>query len=782
MNIQAQTFFVNSQSVAGAVKCQLSAIDLYFKGKPTGSRTSSGLIDSYVELVILEATSDGISINKPLGRGVRKTASQVSISNDASIATKFEFVNPIEVETDKFYAFMINTYDSAYQLWESVTGDRFVGTNDRSSGVSGRNVGSLFTVGGDSFQRQAEKSLKFDVYVSRYSSNSSVSSTLIADNYEFLTTKDSFGRFFLGESVFQDVANLELPIPVFADLPGNLQINSLSSKILGSGTLFTNLSPGQYIVLEDTLNRGEFSVNEIESIQNNTLLTLKSNPSITTTGFSGKYRSAAVADMYEPTPYNGLTNEIILFKSQANNTHRFVSGGLRGVTVSNTGAGYSNSNVIRVVSNGEDAIFSISTNNTGSIVSLNVINPGEQINVASPVRIEASISSNTLVSGNPGANAVVQILPQNIGPILTGAMSGAKTTIVSVDNKVINEFVPQINETTSVDGSISVRHLFSSGNTIGLSNSLYKDTKLSVLNKNDDYLAFIASRSNEIASGNVLSAKLDLSFRTTKTGNLFDVPSVRTAGAALIAYENDINNDATNEHTNSGNARSKSISRRIGFAQGAISEDLVVYVRAFRPFGTDFKVYGKFHNSIDDEPFDDKLWTELKLVSGNTFTDSAAVSPATYEFTIPQYPESELTLAGVVSTSNNSSNIIGSGTSFSNDLVGRLVKIYSPINQENYQVAGVASVTNTTHMVLTSPVVNNSIQESVVGNGLKIDLLKFNTAYNNILNDNVVRYHTLSNLSPIDGFDTFAVKIVLLSENKYIVPEIDDISMLGVSS
>lgn len=782
MNIQAQTFFVNSQAVAGAIKCQLSAIDLYFKNKPSGSRTASGLTDPYVELIILEAASNGISIDKPLGKGVRKTSSQVSISSDASAATKFEFDRPIEVETDKFYAFMINTYDSAYQLWEAVTGDRFVGTNDRSSGVSGRNIGSLFTVGSDSFQRQAEKSLKFDVYVSRYSSNSSVSSTLVADNYEFLTIKDKFGGFFLGESVFQDISNIQLTVPVFADLSGNLQINSLSTKIIGSGTIFTNLSPDQYIVLEDYLNRGEFSINQIQSIQNNTLLTLKTEPRIDSTGFSGKYRSAAIADMYEPTPYNGLTNEIILFKSQANTTHRFVSSGLRGITVSNTGAGYSNSNIIRVVSTGEDAIFSISTNNTGSIVSLNVINPGEQINIDSPVRIEASISSNTLASGNPGANAVVQILPQNIGPVLIGSMSGSKATIVSVDNKVINEFVPQINETTSVDGSISVRHLFSSGNTIGLSNSLYRDTKLSVLNKNDDYLAFIASRSNEIKSGNTLSAKLDLSFSTNKTGNLFDVPSVRTSGASLVAYENDINNDATNEHTNFGNARSKSISRRIGFAQGAVSEDLIVYVRAFRPFGTDFKVYGKFHNSVDDEPFDDKFWTELKLISGNTFTDSAAINPSTYEFTIPQYPESELTLAGIVSTTNNSSNVVGSGTAFDNNLVGRLVKIYSPINQENYQVAGIASVTNTTHLVLTSPVVNNSIQESVVGNGLKIDLLKFNTAYNNILNDNVVRYHTISNLAPVDGFDTFAIKIVLLSDNKYIIPEIDDISMVGVSA
>jgi hypothetical protein len=56
------------------------------------------------------------------------------------------------------------------------------------------------------------------------------------------------------------------------------------------------------------------------------------------------------------------------------------------------------------------------------------------------------------------------------------------------------------------------------------------------------------------------------------------------------------------------------------------------------------------------------------------------------------------------------------------------------------------------------------------------------TGFNNILNDNVARYYTQTNQAEIDGFDTFAIKIVLLSDNKYIVPTVEDIRMVGVSA
>jgi hypothetical protein len=33
-----------------------------------------------------------------------------------------------------------------------------------------------------------------------------------------------------------------------------------------------------------------------------------------------------------------------------------------------------------------------------------------------------------------------------------------------------------------------------------------------------------------------------------------------------------------------------------------------------------------------------------------------------------------------------------------------------------------------------------------------------------------------------DGYDTFQIKVILLSDNQYVVPKVDDVRAIGVSS
>ena len=106
------------------------------------------------------------------------------------------------------------------------------------------------------------------------------------------------------------------------------------------------------------------------------------------------------------------------------------------------------------------------------------------------------------------------------------------------------------------------------------------------------------------------------------------------------------------------------------------------------------------------------------------------------------------------------------------------MRVYNPLfSTTNYTVSPVQSV-NSTAVVLTSTISNNGL----VGSGLKIDKMRFkNAAYNNILNDNVARYYNTT-MVPYDKYDSVALKMVFLSDDSNISPEIDKIRVIGVSA
>jgi hypothetical protein len=64
-----------------------------------------------------------------------------------------------------------------------------------------------------------------------------------------------------------------------------------------------------------------------------------------------------------------------------------------------------------------------------------------------------------------------------------------------------------------------------------------------------------------------------------------------------------------------------------------------------------------------------------------------------------------------------------------------------------------------------------------------LDVLKYSsTAFNNIANDNVVRYYTTSTNQEVDGFNAMQVKVVLLSSNTHLTPKVEQIQAIGVSA
>ena len=74
------------------------------------------------------------------------------------------------------------------------------------------------------------------------------------------------------------------------------------------------------------------------------------------------------------------------------------------------------------------------------------------------------------------------------------------------------------------------------------------------------------------------------------------------------------------EFYNSGTSSSKYISQVVTLAVGQDAEDLQIILSAYRPVGSDIKVYVKFLNGEDSETIAQKTWTPLVNQTPNFYS------------------------------------------------------------------------------------------------------------------------------------------------------------------
>lgn len=321
------------------------------------------------------------------------------------------------------------------------------------------------------------------------------------------------------------------------------------------------------------------------------------------------------------------------------------------------------------------------------------------------------------------------------------------------------------------------------------------DVKVKNINAYDGY---VLSRSAEIANpslyidSNLLvdkkSLKVAVNLQNANT-NLHSAPSIEGNALDVRAIRNVISNTYTTtangvvidtEVAGNGSALCRHIGSKVTFAQDRFAEDIRVFMTAYRPLGTDIKVYARVHNSQDSDAFDDTPWTPLVYNTnpGHYSSTNDDTDFVEYELGFAPYSESANNLPGKFDVTYNNATIVASGVTPNTYVTtGDLVKVYSPLFPQNYVVAAV-SAANTSTITLNSPVTSNN----VVGTGLRVDRLKYkNTAFNNVNNYNIVRYYN-SNMVELDTFDSMQIKIVLLADNAYLVPKVDAIQVIGVSA
>lgn len=206
--------------------------------------------------------------------------------------------------------------------------------------------------------------------------------------------------------------------------------------------------------------------------------------------------------------------------------------------------------------------------------------------------------------------------------------------ISAILNPPVHAVVPKIITTMPLNTSI-LTDIQLTSNT-GVIDQTYNQVVLNNEKEYFDYERVIFSKSNEISLNIPLSSQLRATLMTT---NKYVSPIIDLTNVSLMAIENIINNDSTNENTRYGNAKIRYLCKPITLATGMDAEDLQVYISAWRPVNTDYKVYCKLLNGEDYNSFETKEWSLMTNTSSEMYSSSLNTSDfKEYMFTLPIAP------------------------------------------------------------------------------------------------------------------------------------------------
>ena len=210
---------------------------------------------------------------------------------------------------------------------------------------------------------------------------------------------------------------------------------------------------------------------------------------------------------------------------------------------------------------------------------------------------------------------------------IRGQVSGATARVTSAENIINNVLVPKVPVINYANTSTtwSVRTTTSGG----VINGNWSNLEQEIENPFTDNEKKIFSKMNESALSAVNGSK-----KTLVVKGLFNTsdskmsPVADLSRANVYSLENVINNSSSNEDTKEvGGAVTRYFSKPIELADGQDAEDMTVYLTAYKPSGTDIKVYAQLKSADDGESLNDKDYTLLTQVTpSTTISDSVNTS------------------------------------------------------------------------------------------------------------------------------------------------------------
>ena len=386
-----------------------------------------------------------------------------------------------------------------------------------------------------------------------------------------------------------------------------------------------------------------------------------------------------------------------------------------------------------------------------------------------------------LILYDSSANSTVYF---NANTVIKGVDSLAKSTISEIQDIPLARFESNYKVAQPTGSKLKLYANFANS-TYATSASNKREINIGAGATVIDYPGIIASRSNEVVNpsnlfANARSMSVEL---VATTENPFTSPVITETLLDFDVQQFKINNDSTNEAYANGSAVSKYVSKPVILGVDQIAEDLIVYLDAYRPSGTDVEVYVKLLSEEDNESFSKKNWTKMKeviLTGSSSYSLNAVDSDTvTIKYVLPPYqPTTTPVTAGTFSVQSANAIVTASYSTVNTNIVaGNLVIIKKPTVPDTYLVDLVVA-SNTTTFTLSQTTANADI----IGSGLKVEVIDpTNSAFLNSQNYNIVRYFNTSN-GKYDGFKQFAIKIVLKSANYYNVPRVESYRAIAVSA
>lgn len=574
-------------------------------------------------------------------------------------------------------------------------------------------------------------------------------------------------------------------------------------------TVYNNTNADKWIVLQDT---NKVNVRKIRAIINDRTIEVGEPVTFTNAAASFYITPIAKIDSFnKAAPFGTAESIIMATASTSNATVRFVNNTIEFAAINAGGTGYNNSDILYLTGfnnvaieqeGGYKAVANIVTNTSGGITALYFSNVGAGFCNTSNVSAVIANSTSGNTTGNTSAGSGSSFVYTVGATLKTDLRANNNFRGINVFNVPFSDILPyfEIQNPLGSDYDINLttkyKRVESANTSSRFAYYITENTNNSVVSikmfsKNpvdqNGEIPTLISRSNEFnvkysngATNDLVNSKYSngvvIQF-TPSSNNDYSAVCVNSIPKILFS-KYIINNDYTGEHGDRGNAWAKGLTTKIKFRRP--SEDAFVYLTAYRPANTDIQVYARIHNKNDPEAFDDKDWTRLIPANPNIFSSSSDTADwieLTYSF--GQYPNVQFTSNGSVFASNGSSTITGSGTSFNTEyVVGDLIRVYPVLQPNTGIIAVVNSVTNSTHLVINTPITNNSF----LGTTLNMAKLEYKQqAFNYIMNENVVRYYNNS-MVEFDTYDTMQIKVVLLSTTPIKIPRVDDIGVTGTSA
>jgi hypothetical protein len=829
-----QTFFVNAPAT-GVPGVYITRVDLFFKSISTvfgielQIRTTSNGVPTPERLPFASKTIYPYTGPTP----PPVTTPNVPFASDnASIPTSFIFDTPIFVQAGTSYALVLLSLgdNPDYKIWTAE-----IGQTDTITGTpiyENNQIGDLFISSNDiSWEPNINEDMKFIIYTAEFTASSG-SAIFRSPNEDYLELDDVVGTYQIGEPLY--VANDKFNIAV-------LQVSGLSGTFTAGDYVYqsngsANTAYGYVYDANNTVIKVQNT--SAAFVSSNTVFNTSSVSNAYVTGVSQNASIVAGSNSFSvpDTSIFSINDKIYIGKSNFSNsqivkvtaitnntTLAFSNAFVNGANTSN----FTDTNCVygKLRHNGTltagfgstivypdfqrailDNVTSTEANNFVGAIGKRLI--GRYSGASSLIHDVIDVPYNqispqmpSMAPSNTGINwsftGFKNDINYTIDPGYTRVREGASNE--QIDYERI--FVSRSRELTSLPigriGNRSVKikaDMYTANNkispvidtishyshfTLNLCVPEYElsGAYLNIQNANGKFSNGAAIYQGGV-SGTVRFANSSYVRVTNISNGMFTANNTTIVGSPATVNALISTSIAYSESKDNGYFRSsRYISKNVVLASSQNSEDILVFLAAYRPTGTNLKVYTKIQNEQDPELYDDKEWSLLSertspsLLSSRVNVDDLIELSYSFPQSVNISPNNN-----ICDLSSNSVTINGPYSTADLD-VGDYVYLTDGDNKK-FIVRKISSIPNSNTIVLES---KPSFSSSNIAVGVIPGLISQSGAFLNDRNNFIVRYVTPNDLV-FDTYTQFSIKIVPVSTTTAVVPRVADMRVIAIQS